>query len=130
MNGQIPRAFGSVLLLLGAFAVGGVLHAVFVEGTTDALSPVPVGGVIIGAMLIVVGLRLEREFDPSRYVADEREEGDEVNEEWPPVPDEMLKGLDPDGDYETDNPTGTVSPFGFAPFGRSHADEDEEHKEQ
>lgn len=99
----VPRAFGSGLLLLGAFAVGGVLHGVAVEGSLDPLSPLAVGGVLLGAVSILVGWRLERAFDPSAYVPDgeEADEGEEsFDEELSPVSAEALAEREADEGYE------------------------------
>jgi hypothetical protein len=51
---------GSILLLLGAFAIGGVLHGVLVERTLAPLGPLSVGGLLLGVALVIAGRRLER----------------------------------------------------------------------
>lgn len=96
--------FGSVLMLVGAFAVGGVLHGVFVEGTIRALSPAAVGGVVVGVVAIAAGVRLERAFEASEYVPgdDGEDEEDEptYDEEASPVPEDALDDLEADEDYD------------------------------
>jgi hypothetical protein len=59
MPGAVARGVGSVLLLTGAFAIGGILHRTVVEGTLAATSPAAVGGVLVGAALVFAGKRLE-----------------------------------------------------------------------
>lgn len=105
MRPQIPRAFGSGLLLFGAFAIGGVLHEVFVEGSIGLFSPVAVLGTLVGVALILGGRRMERAFEPSDYVpgaesdADEEAE-DEYDESHSPVPESALEGRDADESYD------------------------------
>ena len=76
MRPGLPRLFGSTLTLLGAFAIGGVLHAVVVEQSMAPLSPVAVLGAVAGVALVFVGRRLERQFDPSTYVPDTDDDED------------------------------------------------------
>lgn len=126
MLDRVPQLFGSVLLLLGAFAIGSVLHQSVVKGAFGATSPPAVFGIIGGIVLIVVGQRLERRFDPSAYVVGGEEDGDgEGDEAGPageageageagdagdeattldgdrgPVPSERLEGLEKDESYD------------------------------
>lgn len=103
MRRAIPRAFGSGLLLFGAFAIGAVLHEVLVTGSAGAFSPFAVGGVLVGGVFILVGLRLERRFDPSEFVPateEEEEKLDEFDEDMTPVSEEMLEGREADDSYD------------------------------
>lgn len=120
MLARVPQLFGSVLLLLGAFAIGSVLHQSFVQGAFGPTSPPAVFGIIGGIVLIVVGQRLERRFDPSAYVIGGDEDGDgDEDEAGPageagdagdeaatfdgdrgPVPSERLEGLEKDESYD------------------------------
>jgi hypothetical protein len=97
MARSLLRTVGSTLSLVGAFAVGGVLHGVLVTGEIETFSPLAVGGAVVGVGLIVAGLALERRFDPSEYVP-EAETGDdgEFDEDLSPVPEGAM------ADYETD----------------------------
>jgi len=101
MRERIPGMFGSVLTLSGAFAIGGVIHGAAVEGTIRPFSPAAVGGLLVGVVLVLVGRRLEREFDPSEYVPGGDEDGeDEGDEELTPVPEGALEGRQADENYE------------------------------
>lgn len=104
MLDRIPRMFGSVLMLVGAFAIGSVIHRVVVRGVMDPLSPLAVGGTLVGVVVILVGMRLEREFEPSEYVPDEESAEDddepEFDEELSPVPGDRLEDREADEGYE------------------------------
>lgn len=102
MVSRLPRMFGSALLLTGAFAVGGVIHGVAVEGTIRATSPAAVGGLLVGGLLLLAGRRLEREFDPSEYVpgGETEDESDGGDEELTPVPEGAMEGREADEEYE------------------------------
>lgn len=105
MPARIPRLFGSVLLLLGAFAIGGVLHQSLVKGEFALTSPPAVFGFVAGVVLIVVGNRLEQAFDPSDYVPasedgnEEKADEEGFDEELSPVPSERLEGREKDESY-------------------------------
>ncbi|MFB6360540.1 MAG: hypothetical protein ABEH59_04390 [Halobacteriales archaeon] len=100
MNWRIPRSFGSGFLLAGAFAIGWVLHQVFVQETMAFTAPVSVIVTLIGLGCIAIGRRLEREFEPSVFVpADEDEEDDSFDEELSPLDAEDLEEYDPDEEY-------------------------------
>lgn len=92
-------------MLFGAFAIGGVIHGVAVEGTMAPFSPIAVGGIVLGGVLVAVGVRLERAFDPSDYVADDDEHGedddeDAFDEEFSPISGEMLEDRESDEEYK------------------------------
>lgn len=96
---RIPRMFGSVLLLVGAFLVGWVLHHTLVVGDLAATSPVSLGVTVAGIALMAGGHRLEQEFDPSDYVRgtdEEDEDEDDFDESMSPVEGEWLEGHDRD----------------------------------
>lgn len=100
MDWRIPRSFGSGFLLAGAFAIGWVLHQVFVQETMAITAPVSVFVTLIGLACIALGRRLEREFDPSMFVpADEEEEEDAFDEDLSPLDAEDLEEYDPDEEY-------------------------------
>jgi hypothetical protein len=100
MDWRIPRSFGSGFLLAGAFAIGWVLHQVFVQETMVITAPVSMFVTLIGLGCIALGRRLEREFDPSMFVpADEDEEDDPFDEELSPLDAEDLEDYDPDEEY-------------------------------
>lgn len=92
MDSRIPTLFGSTLLLLGAFVVGGGLHRVLVRGTLSPTSLPFVLSLVVGGLLIYAGWRLENEFDPSNYVPDAEDEEEDEEEEF----DESLSPLDAD----------------------------------
>ena len=91
MDWRIPRSFGSGFLLAGAFAVGWVLHQVFVQQSMALTAPVSVFVGLAGLGLIWFGRRLEREFDPSMFVPRAPEDDEEAF-------DERLSPLDADED--------------------------------
>ena len=102
MDRRIPSIFGSTLLLLGAFVVGGILHRVLVKGTLGATSPASVFSLLFGGVLIYVGWRLENEFDPSAMVPDDTDEEDEeeFDESLSPIDESQLEDLERDDSYE------------------------------
>ena len=100
VNPRIPRSFGSGFLLAGAFAIGWVLHQVFVLETMPITAPVAVFVSLAGLGFIALGRRLEREFDPSMFVpADAEDDEDEFDEELSPLDAEDLDRYDADEDY-------------------------------
>ncbi len=100
MNPHIPRSFGSGFLLAGAFAIGWVLHQVFVQEAMALTAPVSVFVTLAGLGFIVLGRRLEREFDPSMFVpADEEDDEDDYDESMSPLDAEDLEGLEADEDF-------------------------------
>ena len=100
MNPHIPRSFGSGFLLAGAFAIGWVLHQVFVQEAMALTAPVSVFVTLAGLGFIALGRRLEREFDPSMFVpADTDDEEDEFDESMSPLDAEDLEELDADEDF-------------------------------
>lgn len=103
--GRIGYTIGSALLLFGAFAIGGVLHAVFVKGTASATSPFAVFGVLAGVALVAAGYRLEQanqeSIIPDIEGGDEEEpDEDEFDEEMAPFDAEDLEEK-----YERDDDT-------------------------
>lgn len=100
MDSRIPRLFGSTLLLLGAFVVGGGLHRVLVRGTMSPTSFPFVLSVVVGSILVYVGWRLENEFDPSAMVPTDEEDDEEFDESLSPVDDSDLEGLERDDTYD------------------------------
>lgn len=98
MNPRVVYGLGSILLLTGAFAVGGVLHRVFVVGTLALTSPVAVLGLLVGVVLITVGYRLEERhrdaLDP-----EENEANDEFDEEYAPLDESDMEGYERDDEY-------------------------------
>ena len=99
MNSRIPHTLGSVVTLTGAFAVGWVLHQVFVQQALEPTAPAAVFGTVGGLLAIVLGRRVERGFDPSAFVTDtEPEEADDdaFDEDFSPVNEEMLAGRERD----------------------------------
>ena len=100
MDWRIPRSFGSGFLLAGAFAIGWVLHQVFVLEAMSPTAPVSVFVTLIGVGLVVLGRRLEREFDPSMFVPeDEADEEAAFDEELSPLDAEDLEGYEADEDH-------------------------------
>lgn len=97
MDERIPYSFGSAVILAGAFAIGGVLHAAFVEGGLPITSPAAVFGILGGVALVAIGRALERRFDPSEFVPDsEDEEEEEFEEELSPISEADLEGRERD----------------------------------
>lgn len=97
MNDRIVYGFGSIVLLTGAFAVGGVLHQVFVEGTLSLTSPVTVFGMLVGIGLMALGRRIEARHRDALGLTDEEEEKDEFDEANAPFDEADLEK------YERDN---------------------------
>lgn len=104
MNDRLAGFVGSGLLIAGAFAVGGVLHEVFVKNTLSTTSPTAVGGLAIGCVLIYVGYRLESAFDPSSVVVghDSEDGSDETeyNPETGPLSEADMEGYERDDSYK------------------------------
>lgn len=104
MDRRIPHSLGSVILLVGAFLIGSVLHQSFVVGSTEITSPASVLGLAVGVVLIAAGRRVERRFEPAAYTRSEEEDGDDgderVEEMAGPVRDEWLEGRDRDESYD------------------------------
>lgn len=100
MNWRIPRSFGSGFLLAGAFAIGWVLHQVFVLDTMALTAPVAVFVTLAGLGCIALGRRLERQFDPSMFVPESEDEQDEFDEDLSPLDAEDLEGYDADDGSE------------------------------
>lgn len=96
MNWRIPRSFGSGFLLAGAFAIGWVLHQVFVLETMALTAPVAVFVTLAGLGCIAFGRRLERQFDPSMFVPESEDDEDEFDEDLSPLDAEDLEGYDAD----------------------------------
>jgi len=67
---------GSTLLLLGAFAVGAVLHAVFVKQSFALTAPAGVFGIAGGLALVAVGRWLEGKHRESIVPTPEDGDGD------------------------------------------------------
>lgn len=100
MNWRIPRSFGSGFLLAGAFAIGWVLHQVFVLETMALTAPVAVFVTLAGLGCIALGRRLERQFDPSMFVpVDDEDEEAEFDEAFSPLDAEDLEGYEADEDH-------------------------------
>lgn len=100
VDARIPRSFGSGFLLAGAFAIGWVLHQVFVQEAMALTAPVSVFVSLAGIGLILLGRRLERQFDPSVFVPEAPEdEEDGFDEAMSPLDAEDLEGYDADEDY-------------------------------
>lgn len=102
MDARIPYSFGSAIMLVGAFAIGWVLHQVFIRDAMSIVSPAAVITSIVGLVLIFVGRRLERRFDPGEYVSgpEEDEEEEEFDEEFGPLGEADLEGYDRDETYD------------------------------
>lgn len=100
MDARIPRSFGSGFLLAGAFAIGWVLHQVFVQQTMALTAPVSVFVSLAGVGLILLGRRLERQFDPSMFVPKAPEDDeDEFDETLSPLDADDLEGYEADEGY-------------------------------
>lgn len=98
MDARIPYTLGSVVTLTGAFMIGWVLHQVLVQST---LAPTAPGAILVGVgglLVIAVGRRIERGFDPSEFVVDsDSEENEEsFDENLSPIDDEMMEGRERD----------------------------------
>jgi hypothetical protein len=75
MNARVGYLIGSTLLLLGAFAIGGVLHQSLVQGTIAVTAPVSVLGIGAGIALIAVGRRLEGRYEDEARSVGEPDDG-------------------------------------------------------
>lgn len=69
---RIGNAVGSMVQLVGAFAIGSALHQSLVEGTVAVTAPPSVAWIVLGLVLIGVGRGLER-----RYGSDPRSDDEE-----------------------------------------------------
>ena len=100
MDVRIPRSLGTVFLLTGAFAIGSVLHQALVQQTLALTSPFAVFASLAGIGLIVLGRRLEREFDPSEFIPKAPEDEEEgFDEALSPLDEHDLEGYEADEDY-------------------------------
>lgn len=81
MTDRAAHFVGSVLVIVGALVLGGVLHQVFVESSVALASARALLGLGGAAALVAVGWHLERRADPSEFVADP--DPAEDGEEWP-----------------------------------------------
>ncbi len=95
MNDRIVYGFGSILLLTGAFAIGGVLHRVFVQGTLSLTSPVTVFGILVGIGLMALGRRIEARHRDALGLTDDDEE-DEFDEANAPFDEADLEKYERD----------------------------------
>lgn len=99
MDRRVPYTFGSTLLLIGAFVVGGALHEAFVQGSVGVTSPLFVLGLVVGSVVVYTGWRIEREFDPSEMVPGDEEE-EEFDEAASPISASDLEGRERDDSYD------------------------------
>lgn len=99
MDARIPRSFGSGFLLAGAFAVGWVLHQVFVQEAMALTAPVSVFVGLAGVGLILLGRRLERQFDPSMFVPQAPDDDEEFDESMSPLDAEDLEAYEANDGY-------------------------------
>ncbi|PSP74756.1 hypothetical protein BRC86_04915 [Halobacteriales archaeon QS_3_64_16] len=77
MNARVGYLIGSTLLLLGAFAIGGVLHQSLVQGSIAVTAPASVLGIGAGIALIAVGRRLEGRYEDEARSIDTTEGSDD-----------------------------------------------------
>ena len=99
VDARIPHTFGSALTLAGAFAIGWVLHQVFVRQMMSIVAPASVIVSLAGVGLILVGRSLERRFDPSEFVVDvaeNEEDEEEFDEEFSPLSESDFEGYERD----------------------------------
>lgn len=68
MRERAAYFLGSVAMVVGAIAIGGVLHQALLESSIAPTSPQAVLGFLGGLALVAVGWRLERRVDPSEFV--------------------------------------------------------------
>lgn len=99
MNWRIPHSFGSGFLLAGAFAIGWVLHQVFVLETMAITAPLAVFVTLVGLGFIALGRQLERRFDPSMFVPEDQKDEEEFDEEFSPLDAEDLEEYEADEEY-------------------------------
>lgn len=90
---------GSTLVLLGAFAIGGVLHQSLVKHQYPVTSPFAVAGMVVGVVLVVVGYRVEQRYSGA-VGDDEEDEEEEFDEKHSPVSEEDLEKYERDEDYD------------------------------
>ena len=77
MYARIGHVVGSTLSLVGAFAIGAVLHQSFVEEAIAITAPISVLGIALGAGLIALGRRLEGRYEDDLLSADANADGGE-----------------------------------------------------
>jgi hypothetical protein len=104
MREQFVTAFGSSLVLGGAFAIGAVLHAALVEGTLGLTAPLSVFGLVGGAALVVAGRAVEQRVSDDDTESDESDEAAaeraEYDPELAPVDESALEGYERDDEYD------------------------------
>lgn len=71
---------GSTLLLLGAFAIGAVVHGVFVEQSFSLASPISVSGLVAGLALVLFGRRLEAGHQASLLPDEGKSDGEDAED--------------------------------------------------
>lgn len=68
MGLPVPYSIGTVISMFGAFTVGWVFHQL-IQGSVSPTSPVTVGGLVTGGVMIFTGYRLGQRFEPSHFVS-------------------------------------------------------------
>lgn len=94
-------SFGTVLSLGGAFVIGGVFHHLL-QGGLSPTSPVTLVGGLVGGLLLVVGYRWQRRFDPAQFTAgSDDDDGEEFDASLSPITDPVPEDH---GKHDTENP--------------------------
>jgi len=118
MNARVGYLIGSTLLLLGAFAIGGVLHQSLVQGMIPVTAPASVLGIGAGIALIAVGRRLEGRYEDEARAAGTAEGSEDGTD--------STSGEDTDRESEFDE---RWAPFDAADLEKYERDDSEESSE-
>lgn len=101
MRDRVGYTVGSVLSLVGAFAIGAILHQVFVKHSLSVTEPTAVLGIVAGLVVIAVGQRIEQRTGMENAVTPDREENSvEFDEELAPIDESSLEQYERDEEYD------------------------------
>lgn len=103
MRERVEYTIGSVLSIVGAFAIGAILHRVFVQQSLTVTEPTAVLGIVAGLVVIAVGQRIEQRTGMENAATPDREESDEAesfDEELAPIDESSLEQYERDEEYD------------------------------
>lgn len=101
MEWRIPPCYSSTFVLAGACCIGWVLHRTLVRGALSVTSPLSIGVLLGGTILVLLGYQLEQRFDPSEFVPGREQEDDRrFDESRSPLREEWLEDHERDSSRE------------------------------
>lgn len=101
MRERVGYTIGSVLSIVGAFAIGAILHQVFVQQSLSVTEPTAVLGIVAGLVVIAVGQHIENRTEMENAATPDRGENSvEFDEELAPIDESSLEQYDRDEEYE------------------------------